>query len=29
VLNADNQVATDTLALITSQNTLEYQQLIM
>jgi len=29
VLNADNQVATDTQALITSQTGLEYQQLIM
>ncbi|MDX6464177.1 MAG: outer membrane protein [Acidobacteriaceae bacterium] len=29
VLNADNQVSTDTQALITSQTTLEYQQLIM
>ncbi len=29
VLNADNQVATDTQALITSQTALEYQQLIM
>jgi len=29
VLNADNQVATDTQALITSQTSLEYQQLIM
>jgi outer membrane protein len=29
VLNADNQVSTDTQALITSQTSLEYQQLIM
>ena len=29
VLNADNQVSTDTQALITSQTALEYQQLIM
>jgi outer membrane protein len=29
VLNADNQVSTDTQALITSQTKLEYQQLIM
>ena len=29
VLNADNQVSTDTQALITSQTNLEYQQLIM
>jgi outer membrane protein len=29
VLNADNQVATDTQALITSQTALEYQQLVM
>ena len=29
VLNSDNQVATDTQALITSQTALEYQQLIM
>jgi outer membrane protein TolC len=29
VLNADNQVSTDTQALITSQTRLEYQQLIM
>jgi outer membrane protein len=29
VLNADNQVSTDTQALITSQTNLEYQQLVM
>ncbi len=29
VLNADNQVSTDTQALITSQTALEYQQLVM
>ena len=29
VLNADNQVSTDTQALITSQTSLEYQQLVM